>query len=296
MVVVYNGNDPTDVPRVQSWLHRKLDGIQLHGGTANWSDWQTSLNWMAGLFKAAPIRIFWSVPLIPTGATLAIAGAGGYNDKYTALAHQFVQNYGTTDKIPIRLGWEFNGDGWNPWSAVGKAQDYINAYRAFVTAFRQVSGNFVFEWTPNIGDVGMNPEDAYPGDSYVDWIGMDFYYDLQWESSDPVQAWNFFVSEKYGLQWHQNFAAAHHKPTDYAEWGVNSNTAGPFIKSAAQWFNDYSVIYQSYWNSNGAFTGSLSDNQYPAVAAAYLAAFSSQPPVTGIPGSAPACATVVNPE
>ena len=32
----------------------------------------------------------------------------------------------------------------------------------------------------------MNPADAYPGDEYVDVIGMDFYYNIKWNPTDPV--------------------------------------------------------------------------------------------------------------
>jgi len=211
------------------------------------------------------------------------------------LAQQFVENSGNDSQIYIRLGWEFNGTGYFPWSAVGKAHDYIDAFQNFVDVFRSVSSKFRFEWCPNKGDVGMNPADAYPGDEYVDVIGMDFYWDSKqsWSFTDPVKAWNYFVDEKYGLQWHQDFAAAHGKPTAYSEWGVNSNNAREFIDLADKWFNSHDVLYQNYWNSDSNFQGKLSDNQYPNTGAAFKSEFATEA-ATGavvVPGHAAVPAT-----
>lgn len=278
-VSIFIGNNPPDLAQFESWLGRKVDVLELHGGEADWSDWKSSLSWQAGRFKGLVGDIEWSVPLIPAGATLDAAAAGDYDANYTALAKQFVSLWPDDQQIYIRLGWEFNGNGWRKWSAVGKAPQFIGAYRHFVDAFRAVApGRFKFEWTPNIGSVGMDPETAYPGDAYVDVIGMDFYWDTKYLGTDPEKAWNTVVTEKWGLQWHQDFAAAHHKPTAYAEWGVNSDGAGPYIRHASQWFADHHVLYQNYWNSNSNFQADLSHGQYPSAAAAYRSSFGSQTP------------------
>jgi len=260
----------------EAWLGAPLGSVSIFGGQADWSDWYNSLSSWMGTFGATGKDILWAVPLIPIGANLAAAATGAYDDKYLALARKFAATSANDDQIYIRLGWEFNAAGYNAWDATGgQGQNYAQAFQHVVNAFRSVSDKFVFEWTPNKGDGGMNPEDAYPGDQYVDVIGMDFYWDAQqsWSITDPVQAWNYFVNEKYGLQWHQDFAAAHNKPTAYAEWGVNTNNSAAYIKLAAQWFQDHNVLYQNYWNSNSNFQGKLSDNQYPDAAAAYKEAF-----------------------
>lgn len=270
---IYVFNNESYVTDMQSWLGKDLDAIQLVGGYANWDDWLYSPSWIAGQLSDFQGDIKWSIGLIPWGASLADAGTGSYDDKYLALAKSMLASAGSDDQIYIRLGWEFNGDGWFPWSANGKASDYVAAYQHFVDAFRSVSDKFVFEWAPNAGAMGMNPEDAYPGDDYVDAIGMDMYYNIQWDPADPYSAWNWYVNEPYGLQWQQDFAAAHGKTTDVSEWGINSDTAGPFIEMAAQWFEDHNMTYQNYWNSNADFAGELSSGQYPNAAAAFQAIF-----------------------
>ncbi|WP_240769162.1 Ig-like domain-containing protein, partial [Paracoccus liaowanqingii] len=175
-------------------------------------------------------------------------------------------------KIHVRIGEEFNGD-WMPWAAKGKEVDFIATFRHIVEIFRSVSEKFVFEWNVNIGDMGMNPQLAWPGNDYVDVIGMDFYWNVAWDPQDAEAAWSYMVNRKYGLQWFEDFAAAHGKPTAYSEWGVNSDDAGAYIRNAMAWFESHDVLYQSYWNSDADFPGMLSSRQYPVTGAAFIEAF-----------------------
>ena len=66
---------------------------------------------------------------------------------------------------------------------------------------------------------------------------------------------------------------ARKKPTAYAEWGVMSDNAGAYVRQAASWFASHDVVYQSYWNSNDAYTGKLSDGQFFDAGVAYREAF-----------------------
>jgi hypothetical protein len=278
------GNDPAMLTYYQKWLGRQPDAVTLFGGFANWSDWQTSPGYLANRYKGMTSDILWSIPLIVKGATLDEAARGGYDSYYRQLAQTMVNLSPNDQHINVRVGWEFNGNGWFPWSAVGKAEQYKGAFRHFVAAFRSVAPKrFVFEWAPNVGNVGMDPSTAYPGDDVVDIISMDFYWDTKWLGTDPAKAWNTMVTQKWGLQWHQDFAKAHNKPTAYSEWGVNSNTAGPYIQSAAKWFEDHHVLFQGYWNNNSAFRGDLSHGQYPNAAATFKSTFGAKPLAGPVP-------------
>ncbi|TCP34100.1 glycosyl hydrolase [Sphingomonas sp. BK235] len=270
---VYIDNSMKSVVQNAVWLNNKLDAIQLVGGFGSWWDFNESPKWIAQQVAGADLDIKWSIGLIPWGATLENAAKGQYNDKYLGLAKDMVAMAGGDDKIYVRLGWEMNGNGWFPWSANGHEKAYVGAFQQFVDTFRSVSDKFVFEWTPNIGSQGMDPASTYPGDAYVDVIGLDFYYNTKWDPKDPVAAFNYFVNQPFGLQWQQDFAAAHGKPTAVGEWGVNSDTAGAFIEMAAQWFEDHNVTYQNYWNSNADFEGRLSDGQYPNAGKVFQAIF-----------------------
>ena len=268
---VYCGNKPEDVSAFEIWLGHPVDGVLGYTGANGWADYDGSVSWAAGLWRPLNRRVLWSIPLIPNNGTLAAAARGDYNDHYLQAARTLAKFRPQDAEIYIRTGWEFNGS-WFPWAANGKTQDFIGAFRQFVAAYRSVSNRFVFEWNVNIADGGPDPTSAYPGDDYVDIIGMDFYWDTKWYPADPAKAWNQMLKSKYGLQWHQNFAAAHNKRTAYSEWGVMSDNAS-FIQNANAWFASHDVVYQTYWNSNSAFKGKLSDGQYPQAAEAYRSAF-----------------------
>jgi hypothetical protein len=272
MLGVYVGNTPEDVQVFEEWLGKPVDGVLGYTGHASWQDYDGSVGWAAGLWRELDRTILWSIPLIPEGASLNEAARGSYNNHYLAAAATLARFRAQDSVLYIRTGWEFNGN-WFPWSALGKEQAFIDAWRRFVTAFRSVSGRFRFDWCPNFGDTGMDPAEAYPGDDYVDIIGMDIYDEIIWcNIEDPVARWAYNLQEPYGLNWHCDFAKAHHKPMSYPEWGIGGNGSGDnpyFIEKMHAWCRANKMIYQTYWNSNAAYPGKLSDNQYPNAAIKY---------------------------
>lgn len=271
------GNSPSDLQQFEHWLGRPVDQISAHTGRANWKDWISSIKWSVELWSPLNKPIVWTIPLFADQGNLQDAAAGKYHDYYEQAARLLAQSRRSDDVIYVRTGEELNGN-WMPWSATGHEQDFVKAYRQFVDAFRSASNRFRFEWNVNIRETRMNPADAYPGDEYVDVIGMDFYYNTKWNPTNPAKAWDEMVNSQYGLQWLETFANAHGKPTAYPEWGVNSDGAGPYIEKAAQWFSGHHVLYQSVWNSNDDFPGKLTDNQYPKAAIAYIDSFGKNAP------------------
>jgi Ca2+-binding RTX toxin-like protein len=272
-ISAFVGNDAAGVRAFEDWLGRELDFVRAHGGRESWADFNGSLGWLASQFESVDAPIYWSVPMIVKGATLAQAATGAYNAQYAQAARTLLAAGADQDKIHVRIGEEFNGD-WMPWAAKGKEADFIATFRQIVQTFRGVSDKFVFEWNVNIGDMGMDPAKAYPGDDVVDFIGMDFYWNTLWDPKDPAAAWDYMVTRKYGLQWLEDFADARGKPTAYSEWGVSADNAGVYIAKAAAWFAAHDVAYQSYWDSNADFPGMLSSGQYPTTGQAFIDFFS----------------------
>ena len=275
---VYAGFYPEGVTAFESWLDGSTSFIALHTGKANWTDWLNSINTELKYF--APLtsthQLDWTIPMFVDGGTLPAAASGAYNSYYVQAAKALVAGLPNESTIYVRVGEEFNLAGF-PWTATNDPQDYVKAYQDFVTAFRSVSSKFKFEWNVNEANTGMNPASAYPGDNYVDIIGMDFYYKAAYDGSDPLKAWNNKVNDTYGLQWLENFATAHGKPTAYSEWGVDSNTAGPYVQKAFQWFASHNVVYDNYWDANqGGFNGQIDNGQYAAAASAFKAAVLTQ--------------------
>ena len=264
---VYVGNQPAALGSYEAWLGTRSEAVQLHTGRANWTDWESSIGWLANEWKDVNRTKYWTIPLFEQGGNLYAAAAGDYDDHYRNAAQTLLDASPGNGPIHVRTGWEFNGN-WQPWAAAGKEAEYRNGFRKFVEAFRSVSNRFRFEWAPNIGDLGMNPEDAYPGDDVVDIVGLSFYVHPD-DPGGPDKTWDFAVTRSYGLQWQQDFVRSHGKKTAMSEWGVRSNDSGLIVDKAAEWFDRYDFVYQSYWDSNADYPGQLSRDQYPSVSDDY---------------------------
>ncbi len=274
---VYLGNDldGSALRAYEKWLGQPAGGILGYTGDASWQDFDGGPHWAMSVWAKDGRRVLWSIAFIPKGASLAEAAKGAYNDHWKKMAEQLATWRPSDPVVYIRTGWEFNGD-WFQYSSIKDPQDFINAWKQFVSTFRSVSNRFRFDWCPS-GETG-HVEEAYPGDDYVDIIGLDLYDQYRWcKIKDPVERWDKVVMHgDHGLLWHQAFAKAHHKPMSYPEWGACGNDAGDdpyFVEQMHKWFIENHVIYASYWDSNSVYFGQLSNNQYPLAAAKYKELF-----------------------
>jgi hypothetical protein len=82
--------------------------------------------------------------------------------------------------IAVRFAHEMNGN-WYPWGVYtngNRVGEYVQAWRHVHDIFTQIGAkNVIWVWSPNIiyGDT-TNLAELYPGNSYVDWIGLSGYY------------------------------------------------------------------------------------------------------------------------
>lgn len=78
----------------------------------------------------------------------------------------------------LRFAHEMNGY-WYPWGAGvngNRPQEYVAAWRRIHAIFAaEGAANVRWVWTPNIDDQAVPIEAFYPGDAYVDVVGMDGY-------------------------------------------------------------------------------------------------------------------------
>jgi len=98
-------------------------------------------------------------------------------------------------RILWRFGFEFNGD-WFTWG--GNPKRFVAAWRHVHAIFRDAGAhNVEWVWSPNVVSCPNTPENDlhayYPGDAFVDWIGVDGYnfgddHDKwhHWESFESV--------------------------------------------------------------------------------------------------------------
>ncbi|MBV9076240.1 MAG: hypothetical protein JO048_02010 [Methylobacteriaceae bacterium] len=277
----YVGNDPAALGAAQSWLGRPADMVLNYLDERSWAAFDSSVSYEIGQWKDAEARLMLSVPLTVNGTSLEQVATGADNSHFLSAAQAIASSRSDADPIYVRVGWEFNGD-WMPWSAGGHEAAFVSAYQQLVSTFRSVSNQFKFVWDVNLGG-SLNPETAYPGDAYVDVVGMDVYYDTRWDPADPASAFQSKVSQPFGLRWQQDFAAAHGKDTAISEWGVKSDGAGDYIQRFADWMTKNHMLFANYWEDDAAgFNGKLHDNHNPASSAAFLKAFgphaSASPP------------------
>ncbi|MYS20141.1 Glycosyl hydrolase family 26 [Streptomyces sp. DvalAA-14] len=167
------------------------------------------------------------------------AGASGAYDKhFTALARRLVA-LGVPDTV-IVLGWEMNGTTYTHRCAPDPA-DWKTYWNRIVTAMRAVPGQHLrFDFAPNRGRDAIAWTSCYPGDKTVDIVGMDSY------DQPPGESFYDQVIEPYGLQAQVTFAAQHHKPISYPEWGLFRNGDDPdYMNLMLAWITAHKPLYQA---------------------------------------------------
>ena len=165
-------------------------------------------------------------------------------------------SYGEGNAI-LRLGWEFNGT-WYPWAVTepirrGELRRVLPRHRDH---HAPRPGDVVpVRVEPDVGADTEAAQDAYPGDAYVDYVGLDLYDQVWGIPLDPNLAWPRYVTEANGLKWLSSFAAAHHKPVVIPEWGVTIRSDGHglgddplFVAKMATWISTHDVAFTSYFD------------------------------------------------
>jgi mannan endo-1,4-beta-mannosidase len=123
-----------------------------------------------------------AVPLIqmdPDGVKVAAIASGKY-DGYLSAYAEAVRAY--RHPIILSFGHEMNGD-WYSWGYKNTpASVFVAAWRHIVNLFRALGAdNVTWLWTVNIindterGKI-PRPTQWWPGNSYVNWVGIDGYY------------------------------------------------------------------------------------------------------------------------
>ncbi len=267
----YDGaGNPSGIGQFGTWRGAPATVALDYLGNDSWSD-ISNPSWLLDSWKpftSAGGKLVLSVPMLvnsPQGS-FADGAAGDYDSYFESLGQQLVAD--GDNNIVLRMGWEFNGN-WFPWSLSStnpamSATEFVAYWRHLVDLFRAIPGaNFKFDWTVNPGSSASNvpAADAYPGDAYVDYVGMDVY-DASWGSdggpiSDPSARWNQIANQQYGMNWWLAFAQSHGKQVSVPEWGlVTDTTADPngagddpsFIQDMYDWMKTNQPAYETYFN------------------------------------------------
>lgn len=200
------------------------------------------------------------------------AGIGDYD----SVVQEFSAWAKTTDRpIYLRIGYEFDGT-----HNEMKPQDYVKAYRRIVDLIRaEAADNIAFVWHSYAAPTyeGHPLSDWYPGDDYVDWVGISLFghmyatelsaegdavFDFAREHRKPVmiaesspiggieqdniEAWNTWFVNFFSLSYSKNVKAISFINED---WGKMSITGISEWKDARLQNNEQ--IYRAWFRETG---------------------------------------------
>ncbi len=120
----------------------------------------------------------------------------GKTDEYMINELKYLESYAKSHpnvRILLRIFGEPNV--WRPLDSCGNdrvkieafAELYISAYRHIAEAARAYAPSVALVYSPvDYGQWYTTPEDFYPGDEYVDWVGMSTYYNKNSQETNNI--------------------------------------------------------------------------------------------------------------
>lgn len=259
-----------------AWRGSPIDLRTVFFGKLNWNHIRASA-------KTRPDtpRMAIGFPMLPVThrGQLAACASGAFDGNMREIRDAMLAN-GWKGSL-VRLGWEFNRVDHSvfPWAAQGDGSSYVGCFRRWVGILNAGAKNFVIVW--NAGNEGTYPgpiERLWPGDSYVDIVGSNFYdrcppmrTDAEFEERvNRRDKWGNPAGPQAWLAW----AKARGKKWALPEWGVGGQTTGcnkpgfdnPFFMRKLNEFlraNAGQVAFESYFNGRVNATGS--HEIYPAI-------------------------------
>jgi hypothetical protein len=205
--------------------------------------------------------------------------AAGDFDRYATLLASNLVKTGFGYSV-IRLGAEMNGT-WNVGSlgsTMGEWKQWGQCFAREVQAMRTVPGShLLFDWDVNANYRNIPLAKFYPGDTYVDIIGVDVYDDsgIPLPPVGSPERWAELVSEPEGLDAIKNFAVAHGKPLSIPEWGtvaMDGDDAN-YVTNMGVFVAENDVAFQAWFDAGDNHINRLSSSEAPLSLRAYVRAF-----------------------
>jgi hypothetical protein len=247
--------------RTENYLNRKLYIADAYTEGSTWANYRSTLYGLFqkndGLFvNRKDVRPAVTVPPVvagegapkflvsqPGGPEIIrqnfIDTINGKNDENFRLLGQRLMESGQKNAI-IRIASEAD-IAWNPYTFRSGNEDvFISAFRRVVTILRATPGNnFLIDYmgngsfassytSPRTGKTTSYAEAAYPGDEYVDIIGIDVYNRQPWSNVKAKLDFTLALAKKHG------------KPMSIPEWGLWVDETGDdvqFIQNMYDWMN-----------------------------------------------------------
>jgi|SRR5579863_298241 len=289
--------------RVENLIGRKLDHKIAYVAAADWDQWlhMADLGLASNLAHGYKVAfsisslLCWPADKPPTnGCTTQIdtdmhsARMGAYNEHYEKLARNLTPY--CSEIVSITINWEFQGS-WL-WTGVTnknhtlrwEPNDFIGAFDQFSQILKRACPSVPIVWgLTNVLNAQLPPQYNvwmfYPGDEYVDAIGMDFYEQnfpnacpggqssrQCFESIAEAAGLDCFSGRCRPNEYMDGFARQHGKKLAFPEWAADNNDGG-FITHFVAWLDDPSrrsrIVELTYWDSpSGQKNGSTGTNLY----------------------------------
>lgn len=233
---VYRGPGQWGASRIgayERWLGRPMDFALDFLDVDTWAN-QEWPDWQARAWRRARRTVMLGgVGVFPVGGSWAAAARGDYDEHWRRAGERLVAT-GQAGAM-LRGAHEFNGDWFHYGVSAREVDDFVTAWRRWVEVMRTVPGaRFTFVWNPTVGTEHLrHPDDAYPGDQWVDVIGLDVYdgwYSRGWvpgvdappDGEERDRVWSRLLDGERGLRWWHRYSSAHAKPLAFPEWGLRT--------------------------------------------------------------------------
>ncbi|MFI5491551.1 glycoside hydrolase family 26 protein [Actinoplanes sp. NPDC051859] len=257
-----NGDPRFDTAHVSAFCSargRPCRVTQTYTDRTSWQSMTRGTGWTFELLADFAGMLVISQGLVPhqRQADLPACARGDHDADWRAFG-TLMRNHYRGDSV-VRLGWEFN-ERTSSWRA-DDTQTWIACYRRAASNIRATNPEVLFDWTINAHDTpdgvcGGVSTNCYPGDEYVDIIGIDNYDHYPW--SPDKATFDRVAAAPEGLTWLYEFARTRNKPFSVGEWGVvptaDAGRENPdFITWMHEWFAAHAthLAYEAYFSDCG---------------------------------------------
>ena len=241
--------------------------VTYNDGATTWSGWDAPWQtnpyygyqpWVAQAPQTRQLVL--SEDLLPTGMGNPsnplpweqACAAGDYNTYAVTLAKNLVAA-GFQNTV-MRLGWEMNGPWENDFMGNTSQEQslWASCFANEVTAMRSVAGgHFLFDWNPNACTQNVPYANYYPGNAYVDIVGLDLY-DQSCLTPNTQVSFTQLASLPASLTSIEAFAAAQGKAMSIPEWGLVSgagNDDPAYVNGIGASVNGGNYAFQAYFDA-----------------------------------------------
>ena len=230
-------------------------------------------------WSSSPYRLAIGVPILPGVGTLAQGATGAYNQYFTILGKNLVSRQRGQRHLAPGMGVQrqlVHLVGGNATDAA----NFVAFWRQIVTTMRAVPGEkFKFLWNPNApSPTTYSPDQAYPGNAYVDYVGTDVYDNFWGTPFTPPWRGTISCPSSGGWTGWRPSPPSTTSPSPFRSGQTNtaptataSATIPSFVDNMADWFVGNDVAFANVWSydSSATYRNNLLDGTFPKALAMF---------------------------